>query len=233
MVRYSIPTVLMVLFIFVFPLLPAEQNDIQDPDPQRFDKEIDIFLEWDAKNSFPSHAILFVGSSSIRMWQTHLAFNDFPVINRGFGGAHISDVIYYYDQVIGKYHPALIIFYAGDNDIADGKSAEQVFADYRSLINLIEEENPEAKFVFLPVKPSISRWYYWDVMRDLNKQIEAFNSKKSKLFYLDTAVALLDDTGKPDRQFFLDDGLHLNLVGYSRWNSLVLPLLEKLYKDGK
>jgi lysophospholipase L1-like esterase len=233
MKRYSLLSALIVLFMYVFPPLPAQQNEIQDPDPQRFREEIDNFTEWDAKNSFQSQTILFVGSSSIRMWQSHLAFPKFPVINRGFGGAHISDVIYYYDQVIGKYHPALIIFYAGDNDIADGKSVEQVFADYRSLINLMEEENPKAKFVYLPIKPSISRWYYWDAMKNLNKQIEAFNAKKSTLFYLDTAVSLLDDTGKPDRHFFLDDGLHLNLVGYSRWNSLMLPLLEKLYKNGK
>lgn len=226
---YLIKIAVFVLCLYAYPLLPAEQNDILEPDPQRFREEITRFTEWDAKNSFPSKAVLFVGSSSIRMWQTHLAFPEFPVINRGFGGAHISDVVYYYDQVIGKYHPTLIVFYAGDNDIADGKSVEQVFTDYRALIELIEKRNPEVKFVYLPVKPSISRWYYWDAMSDLNGKIKTFNAGQKNLYYLDTAASLLDSIGKPDKQYFQDDGLHLNQAGYSRWNSLVLPVLEKLY----
>ncbi len=231
--RYTIRFVLFVLCLNIFPVFPASQNDVQDPDPQRFRDEITGFVQWDAKNSFPPEAILFTGSSSIRMWQTKLAFPQYPVINRGFGGAHISDVVYYYDQVIRKYHPTIIVFYAGDNDIADGKPVEQVFTDYKALLDLIENDNPEVKFVYLPVKPSISRWYYWDAMRDLNELIKKYNRQHKNLYYLDTALPLLDTSGKPDKKYFLDDGPHLSPAGYSRWESFLIPLLEELYGRGK
>ncbi|HKK45627.1 MAG TPA: hypothetical protein VJ964_08900, partial [Balneolaceae bacterium] len=106
------------VFLFVIQGISKAQAPVKDPDPQRFQQEIDNFKLWDAKNSYPNQAILFVGSSSIRFWKSHDAFPNYPVINRGFGGAHISDVQHYYRQVIGKYHPSIIVFYCGDNDIA-------------------------------------------------------------------------------------------------------------------
>ena len=99
----------------------------QAPDPGRFAEEIELFELWDEKNSFPEDAILFVGSSSIRMWPTASAFPGKRVINRGFGGSEISDVIHYYDQLVGHYQPAMIFLYAGDNDIGRGKAPIRYF----------------------------------------------------------------------------------------------------------
>lgn len=206
------------------------RTEAKNPDPQRFKDEINSFKMWDAKNSFPQHAILFVGSSSIRFWESHDAFPDLPIINRGFGGSEISDVRYYYDQVIGKYDPSVIVFYAGDNDIADHKTVEQVFGDYTNLTTRILHDFPKVKFIYIPIKPSSSRWELWSKMKEVNRQVEAYNKQNEHLYYLDTATPLLGANGRPNDSLFRTDHLHLNPSGYAIWNAKLRPELEALYK---
>lgn len=222
--------ILLPLLIFLsFYVLGFSQNNIADPDAARFKKEIEAFTKWDAKNSFPKDAVLFVGSSSIRMWKTHEGFPGFPVINRGFGGAHISDVLYYYDDVVKKYNAPVIVFYCGDNDIAGGKPVEQVFDDYLKFVKKIRNENPEVKLIYIPIKPSVSRWNYWEKMNRVNMRIKKYNDEDKGLYYIDLASPLLDSSGKPDAGLFISDGLHLNKKGYEVWQKLLRPLLKKVY----
>lgn len=214
------------LLLLISSELTFAQN-VEDPDPQRFAEEINTFMQWDAKNSYPENSILFVGSSSIRFWQTHKAFQEMPVINRGFGGAHISDVQHYYEQVIEKYAPSLIVFYAGDNDVAADKPVEQVVGDYRQLVGRILQDFPEVRILYVPIKPSSSRWSYWERMKQANQQIRTFSEQNDQLFYVDLATPLLSN-GKPDDSLFRDDLLHLNAKGYAVWNRLMEPKLEQL-----
>ena len=102
-----------------------------------FESEIAAFEKWDRQNAVPRDAILFVGSSSIRLWQTADSFPDLPVINRGFGGSTIADVNHFADRIVFKYKPRVIVFYAGDNDIAGGKSPQQVFADFKQFVERV------------------------------------------------------------------------------------------------
>jgi lysophospholipase L1-like esterase len=220
---------LLTALFFIHPASFA-QTEVKNPDPQRFKGEISNFETWDAKNSFPKHAILFVGSSSIRFWETHDAFPELPVINRGFGGSEISDVLYYYDQVIGKYDPSVIVFYAGDNDIADHKPAAQVFADYTNLTTRILHDFPKVKFLYVPIKPSSSRWELWGKMQEVNRRVEAYNQQNEHLYYIDTATPLLEPDGKPNDSLFRDDHLHLKPAGYAIWKAKLRPELESLYK---
>jgi lysophospholipase L1-like esterase len=206
------------------------QTEVKTPDPQRFKTEINNFEMWDAKNSFPKHAILFVGSSSIRFWESHDSFPNFPILNRGFGGAYISDVQHYYDQVIGKYAPSVIVFYCGDNDIAGGESVDQVFGNYTNLITRILRDFPKVKFIYVPIKPSSSRWELWSKMKEVNQQIETYNKQSKQLFYVDTATPLFAPNGRPNDSFFRDDHLHLNPKGYAVWNHILQPELESLYQ---
>jgi lysophospholipase L1-like esterase len=206
------------------------QIEVQNTDPQRFKDEINDFEAWDAKNSFPKNAILFVGSSSIRFWESHDGFPNFPIINRGFGGAYISDVQHYYDQVIGKYAPSIIVFYAGDNDIADGASVEQVFGNYKDLTTRVLHDFPKVKFIYIPIKPSSSRWGLWTKMEEVNRRVEAYNKQNKHLFYIDTATPLLGADGKPNDSLFREDHLHLNSTGYAIWNRILEPELKSLYK---
>lgn len=221
------------LFVFLFAIqgIGEAQTNGPDPDPQRFQQEIDHFVQWDAKNSFPDHAILFVGSSSIRFWKSHEGFPNYPVINRGFGGAHISDIQHYYKQVIGKYDPALIVFYCGDNDIAAGKPPQQVFGDYQELTNHILRDFPDVKFIYVPIKPSSSRWNFWDKMQQTNQRIKAYNQQTSHLYYVDLATPLLGSDGRPNDSIFRDDHLHLNARGYAIWNRILRPKLKELYDE--
>ncbi len=218
---------IVLLFLFLQGLSNAQK--VEDPDPQRFQQEIDAFAQWDAKNSFPREAILFVGSSSIRFWKSHKAFPDYPVINRGFGGAHISDVQYFYEQVIGKYDPSVIVFYAGDNDIAAGKPVEQVVGDYKELTDRIVQQFSDLKLIYVPIKPSSSRWQFWPEMEQANRQIKTYSKQNSHLYYVDLATPVLNSEGKPNDALFRDDHLHLNEQGYAIWNRLLRPELEKLY----
>ena len=219
------------LFLILLPIfnLFAIDSLITDPEPKRYQNEIDSFKFWDKKNSFPKNAILFAGSSSIRIWETYTAFHKYPVINRGFGGAHVSDVIHYYEHIIQKYEPSVIVFYRGDNDIAGGKPVSQVFEDYIQFVEKIQKDNPLVKFIFISVKPSLSRWAWWDKMEILNQQIEQYNQKNKNLYYVDLASPLLNsETGKPIDELFLSDKLHLSTKGYEIWGAILSKLFDKL-----
>ncbi len=200
----------------------------KNPDPLRFRKEVNAFVQYDKKNSFPENAILFLGSSSIRKWWTHEAFPQFPVINRGFGGSHLSDVLYYYDVLLKKYQPSLVVFYEGDNDIAFGKSPQQVFEDYCTFVNRFRHDFPSAKLIFISIKPSLLRWKVWPQMQAANRKIEAFNRQYDQLYYVNLANVLLKN-GKPDSSLYAADGLHLNAKGYALWNARLKPWLQKLW----
>lgn len=195
-----------------------------------WEETIRTFEDWDRKNSFPADAVLFVGSSSIRLWPTRESFGEFEVINRGFGGSQISDVNYFVGRIVLRYEPRVIVFYAGDNDIAGGKSAQQVFEDYKQFIKLVRKELPDTRIIFISIKPSRSRWSFWPVMVGANRMIREFSDKNPQLFYFDGATPLLDDKGEPKDELFLDDKLHLNSKAYEVWTKLLRPTIEKTLK---
>ncbi|MGE5293502.1 MAG: GDSL-type esterase/lipase family protein [Solirubrobacterales bacterium] len=198
-----------------------------DPDPNRFAAEIKAFAEWDSKNAVPVEPVLFAGSSTARMWRTHESFPDLPVVNRGFGGSHISDVIHYAGQVVLPYKPQVIVFYAGDNDIAGGKSAERVAEDYRKFVALVHAQLPAVRIVFLSIKPSGQRWSLWPEASKANKLIEDFCKQNKRLFFADLTAPLLDGAGKPKPELFLADQLHLNSDGYAVWSQALRPILAQ------
>lgn len=147
------------------------------------------------------------------------------VINRGFGGAHISDVNFFADSIVLPYKPKVIVFYAGDNDIAGKKSPNRVFDDYQRFVNLVRAELPKTPIIFIAIKPSIARWSLWDRMNHANSMIKDLSSRDDKLFFVDISVGLLDAAGKPDKKLFSRDGLHLNEAGYKAWTRMVKPVI--------
>ena len=192
-----------------------------DPDPERFVEEIAAFADWDAKNAVPRDAVLFVGSSSIRMWNTAERFRDLPVVNRGFGGAQISDVNHFIHETVLRYAPSVIVFYAGDNDVEAGKGAEQVLADYEAFVRAVGEANPSTQIVFLAIKPSLARWPRWPEMRAANARVRSFSETGAHLRYVDVATPMLGADGMPRPELFVSDGLHLSEAGYELWTSVV------------
>jgi lysophospholipase L1-like esterase len=212
---------------FAAYVLKANAEETSDPDPARFEAEIAALEAWDRQNSFPRDAVLFVGSSSIRMWPTAEAFPDTPVINRGFGGSHTSDVNHFAERIVVKYSPRLIVFYAGDNDIEAGKSPQQVFDDFQAFAKLVHDRLPKTRIVYLPIKPSIARWPKWPLMQAVNAIVAKLSQSDARIIYIETATPMLGRDGKPRPELFLDDGLHLNAKGYDHWSNTLGPALRQ------
>ena len=226
--------------VFLFVLLcafswPTNSDALAqgtDSASARFESEIAAFEKWDRQNASPKDAILFVGSSSIRLWQTAEAFPDLPVINRGFGGSSISDVNHFFDRIVPKYKPRAIVFYSGDNDIAGGKSARQVYDDFVEFVRHMHDRLPKTRIYFLSIKPSIARQKMWPEMKKANSLIQSgLANINSQVIFVDVATPMLGPKlagreAPPKRNLFLDDGLHLNVAGYKLWNETLRPLLK-------
>jgi uncharacterized protein len=194
--------------------------------PGRWEKDILKFEEQDKQSMPPENPILFVGSSSIRIWNLKRSFPDLPVMNRGFGGSQVSDVLHYFDRVVLRYRPKTIVFYAGDNDLAAGDSPEQVAGDFAKFADRVRKELPETRVIYISIKPSIARWKLWDNVQTANRLIEEQAEASDRLEFLDISSTLLGDNGRPQAELLQDDGLHLNEKGYEHWSALIKPLLE-------
>ena len=190
-----------------------------------WEKAVRVFEEQDRVSPPPQGAILFVGSSTIRMWDLEKYFPEFETINRGFGGSQFVDVLYHAHRIVLPYRPKTIVLYAGDNDVARGKGAAWVFADFEALIRRIRHAMPDVPIFVLSIKPSVARWELWDTMRQANALIAAFAEGDPRLTYVDGARPLLGPDGRPRADLFIEDGLHFNAQGYAIWTALLTPLL--------
>jgi lysophospholipase L1-like esterase len=203
-------------------------------DPAFFEDAIVAFEAADQEDFPAAGGILFVGSSSIRFWDS-LAQDmaPLPVLNRGFGGAHLSHVIHNVDRVVLPYRPRAIVLYAGDNDLSadTGKDVERVVADFRTLADRILAARPETEIYFLSIKPSTLRWARWPEMSRANAEIEELTRANPRLHYIDVATPLLDAKGEPRDDVFLFDGLHMNATGYAEWTAVVAPILHAAYPE--
>lgn len=189
---------------------------------QPFEKEIRAFEAADEKRMPPRGAVLFVGSSSIRMWKTlEKDFPDLVVINRGFGGSTIRDSIRYADRIVIPYRPKRIVLYAGDNDVAQGKTAGQVLADFKEFVTTVREKLPGVRIDFIAIKPSIQRWKMVEQMSEANRRVREHARAEKDIGYIDIFMPMLGDDGRPRRELFVADGLHLNEKGYALWAKVV------------
>jgi lysophospholipase L1-like esterase len=219
------PASLLVLAGIVALPSPAH-SDAKTYEPQRWESKIDAFEELDAKDPPPQNGVLFVGSSSIRMWDLEKSFPDLPVVNRGFGGSHIADSTYYADRIIVKHRPRVVVLYAGDNDIAHDMSPQEVLRDYQAFVQTLRERLPETKIVFIAIKPSIKRWHLIEKIRRANAGIRHATKHEERLAFVDIDRPMIGADGQPREELFQDDGLHLNAKGYELWASLLRPHLE-------
>lgn len=201
----------------------------QPPSPSfaRWEKTIAAFEKQDRSQPPPEGAILFVGSSSIRLWNLARSFPDLKTINRGFGGSQIADVVHFTPRIVLKYRPRIIVFYAGDNDIAVGKTPQQVFSDFQAFVQLVQKALPGTQIIFLPIKPSLRRWSMAQTQQQANTLIENYCRKQDRLTYVDVVHPMLGKEGRPRPELFARDGLHLNEAGYQLWTKLLRPHLTK------
>lgn len=194
----------------------------------QWEEAIRAFERMDETDPPPEGAVLFAGSSSIRMWSTLAEdFPDEPVINRGFGGSQMSDLIHFAGRIVTPCAPRLILVYEGDNDVAAGKTAEQVFTDYRRFVSLMRNQLPDTRIAFIAIKPSLARRSLMDEMRKANEWIEAYAAARDHLDYIDVFTPMLGEDGEPLPHIFLEDGLHMNAAGYAIWTEAIRPYLAK------
>ena len=194
-----------------------------------FANEIKDFKHQDSLNFPKPGGLLFIGSSSIRLWtDLEQRFSNAPIIKRGVGGSELSQwVAYYAPYVIYPYHPHKIFIYAGENDIAAGKPAQSVADDFSKLWNMIRQQLPDAEIYWLSMKQSPVRVKYYAEVTRANQLIKAFISGKSKSYYVDLASATLSkQTSLPDSSLFKADYLHLNNKGYDKWQVALAPYLK-------
>jgi len=193
--------------------------------PQRWAPDIAAFKKMDDQNFPPQNAVLFVGSSSIRLWDIKKFFPDLAAINRGFGGSYISESVYYADKIVLPYKPRIIVFYAGDNDIAGKKPPELLLSDFNDFATIVHKNLPKTRIIYIAIKPSIKRWLMWPQAKKANDLILQYCRSTDFAQFLDIAPAMLGADGKPRPELFVPDGLHLNETGYQLWTKMLNPML--------
>ncbi len=206
---------------------PAPPNTLATHKSGNWEKEISAFEAKDLTNPPPKGCIVFVGSSSIRIWKTMAAdFPGYPVINRGFGGSQLADSVNFADRIITRYQPREVVIYAGGNDIAAGKDPDLVYGDFVALVEKIRAGAPKAKICFISSAPNPSRWAQVEKVKRLNARAKAYCDKHG-LEFIDVFPLMLGPDGKPKPDIYLKDGLHMNAKGYEIWTAAVKPYLIK------
>jgi lysophospholipase L1-like esterase len=196
---------------------------------QPFKQELLQFQKSDSIVMPPKGQIVFAGSSSFTKWKdVAMYFPGYPIINRGFGGATLIDLIYYVDEAIIKYQPSQVFIYCGENDIADVDtvSPATVLLRFKTLHGILLKKLPRAtKIVFVSLKPSVARWHLESKFIEANKLIEGYINTQKNIQYLDVHTAMLDENKEVLKDIFIADQLHMNPKGYLIWQKQFAPFL--------
>jgi hypothetical protein len=201
------------------------------PEVQSWEKSIQKFEELDKSDSYSKEAILFAGSSSILLWSTlEKDMAPYPVIQRGYGGAKLSDFAVYAGRIINP-HPcrAIVIFIANDITGNDkDKSPKEVVALFSNVIKTIRKTHPETPVFWIAITPSELRWKAWPMINKTNNMIKSICDKHKNLYFIRTDFAFLNENGKPRKELFRSDMLHLNDKGYEVWSKIIKDELIKV-----
>lgn len=191
-------------------------------EPTRFENHIVRYEEIDQRDPPPPSPILFLGSSSIVGWQT-LENDMLPlrVLNRGFGGSVMKDVLYYFDRIVTPYQPQKIVIYEGDNDTAHGLMPLQFLQDCQHFVAKVHAQLPNTKVYFLAIKPSIVRYPLLGTVRQTNRLLATYAKQHDLVEFIDVHNVLFDAADKLRVDVFVDDNAHLNATGYALWTKVV------------
>lgn len=205
------------------------------PNPTRFEKAI-VKIEERYGNVVPAQAdVVFVGSSSIRMWNLDQSFPGLKAVNCGFGGSHLADSVHYADRLVKPFAPKCVVLYAGDNDIGKGLSVAAVVEDYKKCVAAFRKTETETKILYVAIKPSRKRWKLYPKMKAANEQIKQITEEDEHATFVDIASAMLEgvEEGPPPADLFQDDGLHLTPKGYAIWTDLVIKALPSALRPNQ
>lgn len=195
-----------------------------------FWKEIKAFKKSDSIDFPPPNQILFVGSSSFRLWNDlQKSFPGYSIINRGFGGSTLKDVNFYFDEIVKPYHARQIVIYCGDNDFANDHTlpVDSVLKRLEILVAKIRQIDKNARITFISIKPSPKRKELASKYIEANERIKLSLKKMKNTSYVDVYSKMVDKKGYPLKNIFLPDSLHMNSQGYAIWQKEIKPHLVK------
>jgi hypothetical protein len=196
-------------------------------DYDKWEKEVTALEDRDRKNPPPKEGILFLGSSTIRMWKTlGEDFPGLPVYAHGIGGSWLADSIYFADRLVFPYHPRQIVVYAGSNDLDSHRTPERVLSDFKILVKTIQARLPQTRIMYLPVRPCEVYGKFLDKVRITDELLQAYCATDARLLYIDTYTCSLTADGQLRPEIFMADQLHLNREGYAIWSAVIRPYLK-------
>jgi lysophospholipase L1-like esterase len=213
--------------LFLPLILLLAHNVTFSQDPLRFKKEIDTINKKNISREGSKDLIVFTGSSSVRRWENVQEY--FPgknIINTGFGGSQMSDLIWFADQVIFRYKPIQLFIYEGDNDISAGEKPDHIIREADSLIKIIHKRLPNTEIVIISAKPSPIRWKLKEEYQKLNAMFSKLDSEYDYVRYLDLWTPLIGPSGRPVSEYYIKDSLHINSAGYDKWAAIVGKVLK-------
>jgi lysophospholipase L1-like esterase len=201
----------------------ARLNEQQDP----WESDIAQFEETDKIAPPPRNAIVFIGASSIARWNLAASFPEFgpQAINRGFGGSLAADSTRYAERIVIPYQPRIVVFYAGDNDVASNHTPEQIAGDFAAFEKKVHAALPSTQIIFISIKPSTRRWPWIEQIKRANALVRSYCATHAHLAFVDIVPQMIGADGKP-RKELLEDGLHMTPAGYQIWNDAIRPLLQ-------
>jgi lysophospholipase L1-like esterase len=211
------------VFVAVLATTGLDLRAMAQADP--WAKELAAFEAQD-RNAPAIGGVVFVGSSSIRLWDLARYFPKLDALNRGFGGSEIMDSVNHVDLLVIRHKPRAVIFYAGDNDLAAGKSPQAVADAFKAFVGKVRSALPETRIAFIAVKPSVQRWALIAQIRTANALIREYCNGDDRLGFVDVDGPMLGWDAKPRKDLFVEDGLHLSPRGYALWTTLVAPFVE-------
>ncbi len=199
----------------------------------QFEPEIAALEAKALEGNEPRDGIVFAGSSSIRKWDSLTSdMAPLPVVNRGFGGAIIKQVTHNATRMIVPLRPKLIVFYCGENDIANDKyPAEMPLNDFKTFANAMRQKLPGTGILFISMKPSPLRWKYWAKFQQSNRLIQSYIETQKRMWYVDVGKAMLNRQGFARPELFLSDSLHMNQEGYALWTRILKPEVARHFDE--
>ncbi|MDX2119341.1 MAG: GDSL-type esterase/lipase family protein [Planctomycetota bacterium] len=198
-----------------------------------YEPEIRAFEAADRASPPAPGQILFIGSSSFRLWKTlPIDMAPLPIINRGFGGAKTPDVLAVFDRVVPACRPSIVVYYCGDNDLGiDNTDIAPVVNNFIAFDRRVQALWPGTRVFYVSIKASVQRWKNWPAMKAANDTIRAYCERTPGRGFLDVAQPMLNADGVPDPSLFEADGLHVNAAGYAKWTAVVRPALLSAWKE--
>ncbi len=226
----AIGSVVLILGLAVGYMYMGMLKQMNNEDPTYWEDDIaDIEARYD---TIPDVDIVFIGSSSIRKWDS-LAddFSDYSVVNHGFGGSKIADSTYYYDRLVTPFNPELVVIFSGTNDVHgmsdDSKTGQQVFEKFKAFYEKSQIETPGIPVVYISITPTPARWSVWSDAEKANELIKAYAETQDNLYFVDAVDEFMKD-GEPNRDLFQGDKLHLTEEGYQIWAALIKTTVDSI-----